>query len=132
VMEPPKLTVAFEPFTNLAETNIVEAAEDRPFEITITPGQTVPAWLKIRRQGHKDLVTFQVENLPHGVIVDNIGLNGVLIPKDQNERQIFLSCAKWVQPMDRLCYAIEQNAGKQTSRPLWLKVRPATTTAGAR
>jgi probable rRNA maturation factor len=26
----------------------------------------VPAWLKIRRNGHKELVTFQVENLPHG------------------------------------------------------------------
>ncbi len=132
VTEPPKLVVALEPFTSLAETNLVEPMDDRPFEISLTPGQTVPAWLKIRRHGHKELVTFQVENLPHGVIVDNIGLNGVLIPKEQNERQIFLTCAKWVQPMDRLCYAIEQNAGKQTSRPLLLKVRPATAAAATK
>ena len=132
VTEPPKLLVALEPFTSLTETNFVEAEEDKPLEITIKPGQMIPAWLKIRRQGHKELVTFQIENLPHGVIVDNIGLNGVLIPKDQNERQIFLTCAKWVQPMDRLCHAIEQNAGKQTSRPLLLKVRAGATQAVAK
>ena len=124
----PKLFVAFEPFTSLSETNVVTPG-DRPFEITIAPGQTVPAWLKIRRHGHKDLVTFQVENLPFGVIVDNIGLNGVLIPKDDNARQIFLTCAKWVVDQERLCYAIEQNAGRQTSRPVLLKVRKAAQTA---
>jgi hypothetical protein len=125
----PKLFVAFEPFTSLTETNLVEPPDGRPFEITISPGQTAPAWLKIRRNGHQELVTFQVENLPHGVIVDNIGLNGVLIPKEQNERQIFLNCARWVGDQDRLCYAIEQNAGRQTSRPLLLKVRRAPAAA---
>jgi len=123
VADAPKLFVHFEPFTSARETNMVERAGDKPFEITIAPGQTVPAWLKIRRNGHKELVTFQIENLPFGVIVDNIGLNGVLIPKEDNEREIFLTCAKWVQPMERLCYAIEQNAGRQTSRPVWLRVR---------
>jgi hypothetical protein len=128
VADSPKLFVHFEPFTSLSETNAVAPPEDKPFEITIAPGQTVPAWLKIRRNGHKELVTFQVDNLPFGVIVDNIGLNGVLIPKEDNDRQIFLTCAKWVGDMDRLCYAIEQNAGRQTSRPVLLKVRrqPAT------
>jgi hypothetical protein len=68
-------------------------------------------------------VTFQVDNLPHGIIIDNIGLNGVLIPKDQNERQIFLTAARWVAETDRLCYAIENQVGKQTSRPVLIKVR---------
>ena len=128
----PKLFVHFEPFKDASETNIIEVDDDKPFEITISHGQTVPAWLKVRRNGHKELVTFQVDNLPFGVIVDNIGLNGVLIPKEDNVRDIFLTCAKWVQPMDRLCYAIEQNAGRQTSRPLLLKVRPAKTSTAAR
>jgi hypothetical protein len=35
-----------------------------------------------------------VENLPHGVIVDNIGLNGVPIPKGENDHQVFLTAAK--------------------------------------
>jgi WD40 repeat protein len=92
-------------------------------EITIAPGQTVPAWLKVRRNGHDDLITFSVENLPHGVIVDNIGLNGVLIPKGENERQLFLTAAKWVPETDRLCFAIESQAGRQTSLPVMLHVR---------
>jgi hypothetical protein len=94
-----------------------------PWEITIAPGQTAPAILRIQRNGHEDLVTFTVENLPHGVIVDNIGLNGVLIPKGENEREIFLTAAKWVSEQDRFCYAIENQAGKQTSLPVLLHVR---------
>ena len=129
VSDAPKLFVHLEPFTSASETNIVEPDDARPFEITIAPGQMIPAWLKIRRNGHKELVTFQIDNLPFGVIVDNIGLNGVLIPKEDNDREIFLTCARWVQPMDRLCYAVEQNAGRQTSRPLLLKVRKPTQAA---
>jgi mono/diheme cytochrome c family protein len=95
-------------------------------EITIAPGGIVPAHLKIRRNGHTELVTFQVENLPHGVIVDNIGLNGVLIPKDQNDREIFFRAERWVPQTDRLCYAIANEAGRQTSLPILVKVRPAS------
>jgi hypothetical protein len=94
-------------------------------DLTIAPGQTISAMLKIQRNGHDDLVTFTVENLPHGVIVDNIGLNGVLIPKGQNEREIFLTAAKWVPETDRLCYAIENQVGRQTSLPVMLRVRKA-------
>ena len=96
---------------------------NKPLEITIVPGKSVPAMLRIQRNGHDDLVTFTVENLPHGVIVDNIGLNGVLIPKGENDRQIFLSAAKWVPEQDRLCYAVENQAGRQTSLPILLHVR---------
>ena len=113
---------------------MVAASHDvnKPFGITIAPGQTVPATLKIQRNGHDDLVTFTVENLPHGVIVDNIGLNGVLIPKGENERQIFLSAAKWVPEQDRFCYAVENQAGKQTSLPVLLHVRkPSPKMSGA-
>jgi WD40 repeat protein len=105
------------------EAERLRRVDNEKLEIIIAPGQIIPAWLKIQRNGHDDLVTFQVDNLPHGIIVDNIGLNGVLIPKDQNEREIFLSAAKWVPETDRLCYAIENQAGKQTSRPLLIKVR---------
>ena len=106
---------------SIPHTNLTQTAA--PLELVIAPGERLPAWLKIKRNGHEDLVTFFVEDLPHGVIVDDIGLNGVLIPKGENERKIFLSAAKWVPEQERWCYAIEQNAGKQTSRPVLLKVR---------
>ncbi|HVC99201.1 MAG TPA: hypothetical protein VND64_36390, partial [Pirellulales bacterium] len=60
---------------------------------------------------------------PHGVIVDNIGLNGVLIPEGQSERQIFLSCAKWVPDIDRRYHALASNAGAQASQAVMLHVR---------
>jgi mono/diheme cytochrome c family protein len=120
----PKLYVALEPYSESATNPFDPAAPlARPLELTLAPGQLIPAWLKLKRNGHEDLVTFFAENLPHGVIVADIGLNGVLIPKGESERQIFFSADKWVAEQDRLFYMIEQQAGRQTSRPVLLKVR---------
>jgi hypothetical protein len=57
----------------------------------------------------------------------------VLIPTGENDRQIFLTSEKWVPETDRWCYAIENQAGRQTSLPLLLHVRKnaAVTTAQA-
>ena len=48
-----------------------------------------------------------------------------------NGSEIFLTAAKWVPETDRPCYAIANEAGKQTSLPLMLHVRKkaAVTTA---
>ena len=113
-------------------TNFVERPiAAKPLEITIAPGQIVPAWIKVKRDGHTDLVSFTVDNLPHGVIVDNIGLSGVLIPKGQDERQIFFSAAKWVGETDRLVHAQAKQAGNPTSLPIWLHVRKPAEQAAA-
>ena len=120
----PKLFVALEPYSENATNHFDPAmVPSQPLELTIAPGQTIPAWLKIKRNGHEDLVTFFAENLPHGVIVADIGLNGVLIPKGESERKIFFSADKWVLEQDRLFYMIEKQAGRQTSVPVLLKVR---------
>jgi WD40 repeat protein len=128
--DPPKLFVSLEPdpvsSRSPALTTVSTNSGNGLLEMTLAPGQTIPAWLRVRRNGLDDLITFTVEDLPHGVIVDNIGLNGVLIPKGQNERQIFLTAAKWVPETDRLCYAVESQAGRQTSLPVWLHVRRQT------
>ena len=114
----PKVYISLEP----TKPNDASAA-NTPAEITIAPGQTVPAWLRVRRNGFNDLLTFSVDNLPHGVIVDNIGLSGVLIEKGVSERQIFFTAAKWVEEQDRLCHAVENQNAKQTSMPVMMKVR---------
>ena len=101
-------------------------------EITIAPGQTVSAWLSCARDTHKGLVSFDVQNLPHGVIVADIGLNGVLIPKDETRRQIFLTCAPWVPDQDRLAFARGREGGAPTSKPVLLKVRKPASDAPAR
>ncbi|CAN5682323.1 hypothetical protein BH11VER1_BH11VER1_16680 [soil metagenome] len=110
-----------------------KTAPAKPYEVTIAPGATVSVWLRVDRRGDDALIPVDVENLPHGVIVDNIGLNGVQIREKENEREISLSCAKWVPEQDRLCHVIAGSArndavkadGSQTGFPVLLKVRKA-------
>ncbi len=118
--KPPELALKLVP-TIFTSTETTAESSVLPV-ITVHPGETVPAWIRVTRQGHKDLVTFSVENLPHGVIVDNIGLNGVLLPAGETEREVFLSCDKWVAPMTRLCFARANQAGQPTSQPVLLRV----------
>jgi len=91
--------------------------------LTVSPGQLLHAMLKIDRNGQTGPVEFDVENLPHGVIVADIGLNGVLIPDGQSERRIFLQCAAWVTDTERPCFAKARQAGNPTSPPVTLRVR---------
>ncbi len=100
------------------------AALDGKEEVALVPGQEVQAILKIERNGFNDRVTFDVENLPHGVIVGDIGLSGILIPEKQTERVIFLQCAGWVAPQDRPCHARAREVGNPTSRPVTLRILP--------
>jgi len=96
---------------------------EQPLEITIAPGQTISAWIDIHRNGFDELATFDAQNLPHGVMIDNIGLSGVLIPKGENSRQIFLRAQKWLPEMDRLFYIQAKQEGDPSSLPVLLHVR---------
>jgi len=102
-----------------------------PAELTVAPGTTITALLKVERNGHEDLVTFSVDNLPHGVIVDNIGLSGVLMPKGESERQIFITADSWVGETSRQCFAVENQAGNQCSAPVMIHVRRPSPLADA-
>jgi hypothetical protein len=90
--------------------------------ITLKPGGMVPAKLRIERTGHNERVTFDVENLPFGAIVEDIGLNGILIPEGQTERRIFLTCDKGVQEMTRPVFARIRETPNTTSRPVLVRV----------
>jgi hypothetical protein len=114
----PPLTISMD-----ANPHMKRPSDGSPPELTIAPGQTISAWLGVARDAHKGFVTFEVQNLPHGVIVADIGLNGVLIPANETQRQIFLVCAPWVRDQDRLVFAKAKEAGGPTSKPLLLKVR---------
>jgi hypothetical protein len=109
-----------------------------PAELTIAPGSTVKAKLKLVRNGFNERVAFDVANLPHGVIVDNIGLNGILIPENQTEREIFLRCDSWVPETTRACFAETKTpragGGKvqfEASAPMVLHVRKPSPLAKA-
>jgi len=91
--------------------------------LVIEPGTTITAKIVIERNGHDDDVRFDVDNLPHGIIVDNIGLSGVLVRKQEVERQIFLTARPWVFESDRLIHAVAQGVGNQASPAIRLSVR---------
>jgi len=91
-------------------------------EIVIMPGDSVTAMLEIERHGYDGELRFEVENLPHGVIVDNIGLSGIMVRAGETRRQVFLTAAKWVGPTERLIHAVADREGSQTSPPILLRV----------
>jgi hypothetical protein len=110
-----------------AENNAAPPAQsdDIP-ELVIAPGTTITAMLRIdRADKFNNEQRFDVDNLPHGVIVDNIGLSGVMIRQGETERQIFLTASSWVPETTRLIYGISQQEGNQASRPVRLIVRSA-------
>jgi hypothetical protein len=94
-----------------------------PPEVTIRPGATTQVHMKVERNGFDGRINFDVNNLPHGVIVDNIGLNGILIPEKQLERTFFLKCADWVPETTRPFHAVARVEGNQSSPSILLHVR---------
>ncbi len=96
---------------------------EKPAEITLAPGETVSAWVVLKRGSAKGALRFDVENLPHGVVVDNLGLNGITLLEGQDAGEIFIKAAPWVPEMERLVFAVSRESGKQASLPVLLHVR---------
>ena len=126
----PKFIIVLEPDVGGKPVMRDPAAETKPLELTLAPGQTVKAWLRAVREDNKDLLSLDVYGLPHGVIVDDIGLNGVQIRSGENERPIFFRAANWVKDQDKLCHGAissarneHDSAGLQTSFPILMKIR---------
>ncbi len=98
-------------------------------ELNIRPGQTITARVVIDRADIKGPVSFGGDdsgrNLPHGTIVDNIGLNGLLLPDGVNDREFFIKASKWLPPQRRQIHLRSQSKDNPTSKPIWLNVLPA-------
>lgn len=106
---------------------LVDAADpSKPLqELTIHPGETTTARIVLERNGVEGPISFGNEDsgrgLPHGAYVDNIGLNGLLIPAEQNDREFFITAAPKVTP-GRYPFHLRSTNGNPTSRPIWLNV----------
>lgn len=96
-------------------------------ELYIAPGETISAIVKVERNGFDGEILFGHEysgrNLPHGVYVDNIGLNGLTLLQGDSERRFFITAAKWVPETSRLFHLRANVEGNQTSWPVILHVR---------
>ena len=121
----PKLRVAIVP----AKGGVVplNTSASGPLEFAIAPGQTIMLKVRVERNGFKGPISFGNEgsgrNLPFGVIVDNIGLNGLLILDNQDEREFFITADANTREQTRHFHLTTGAGGGQSSRPVTLHVR---------
>lgn len=109
----------------------------QPQVITIVPGRLASAFIRVERNGNDGILNFDVHSLPHGIIVDDIGLNGIQVREKENDREIRFACAKWVPEQERLIHAAvssaraeADSAGLATSFPVLLRVVKEAAVAG--
>ena len=85
--------IALAPQPDLVVTTSVERVE-------LPAGGDVRLTVEVeRRNGFTGRVPISVMNLPHGVRVDDIGLNGVMITEEETSRTVHLVAERWVQPL---------------------------------
>jgi hypothetical protein len=78
-----------------------------PAQLAIEPGKSVTVTLHVQRQnGFKGRVPCSVENLPPGVRVVNVGLNGVLVTEAQSSRTFTLRAEDWAKPITQPVYVV--------------------------
>ena len=71
------------------------------------PGGKATVAIKINRErGFAGRVPFDVRNLPHGVIVTDVGLNGVLITEEETTQRFTLAAESWVKPMEQPIFVV--------------------------
>lgn len=111
VTSPPDLLVRVEP----AIASLSPGQEQR-FTVTID-----------RKNGLKSRVPIDVLNLPHGLRVLDVGLNGVLITEDTVSRTFVVHCDPWAAPGPHTFYAagrVEAKANERhASSPLRIDVK---------
>lgn len=95
-------------------------------EIVIHPGETISTFIAVDRGAFQGEVTFGGDdsgrNLPHGIIVDNIGLSGLLVRVSETRREVFLTAAPWLEPQVRPFHLRSTIPGNPTSKPILLRV----------
>ena len=98
-------------------------------EFTVRAGSKLSAKVVAKRLNHSGRISFGNEdsgrNLPHGVYVSDIGLNGLMITQKNNEQHFFITVEEWVQPMTRTFHVRANNVDGIASWPVKIKILPA-------
>jgi hypothetical protein len=112
--------------------DIFMTAETRRVEIS--PGGKAEVTVSIQRNnGFGGRVPVEVRNLPPGILVTDVGLNGVLLNEDEQRRSFTLEALPSAQPIEQPVYVsgnVETRAGGQQNsfagEPILLIVKPKT------
>ena len=109
-----------------ADRSYVKETPGQPLEFSIRPGQTITALVRAVRHKFDGRIELGGDesgrNLPHGVYVDNIGLNGLLIVEGQTEREFFITASKVAPPGTRLFHLRATADGGQASPAVVIRV----------
>jgi WD40 repeat protein len=100
----------------------------RQREVTLAPGNETTVDVDAVRYGkYGKRIPIDVRNLPYGVRVENVGLNGVLITEDETQRRFVLYCEPWVKPQTRLIYVtgVVEGGVNSTAPPILLRITPS-------
>jgi hypothetical protein len=123
VGEPPRLTVGILPGP---DPSVVRGGAGEPLESVIRPGQAISARGLATRHDFKARIELGGDdsdrNLPHGVYVDKIGLNGLLIVEDRTEREFFVTAAKKAAPGTPMFHVRAAGDDGQCLHPVRLRV----------
>ncbi|MEP3480626.1 MAG: c-type cytochrome domain-containing protein [Fuerstiella sp.] len=126
LLKDPKLKVAIHPSKPEPPSDHTAHAA-KPIVLSIQPGQTINAFLTLSRLSHNGIVSFGKEdagrNLPYGVFVDNIGLNGLLLLEGQSQREFYITASPVAEP-GTYTFHLKSNVNGVTSYPATLVVEP--------
>jgi hypothetical protein len=107
--------------------------------IELAPGKEVTLTVKVeRRNGFTGRVPVSVMNLPHGVRVDDVGLNGVMITEQETSRVIHIVAEPWVQAQIQpllIVGRVEVNSplrNESAAMPVELVLKAAASITGSR
>lgn len=97
--------------------------------VIIKRGETISLMVKAdRKDGFANEISLGKEqagrNMPHGVYVDNIGLNGLLVREGESERQFFVTADPMAELGKRDFFLTGGIDGNITTRPIQLEVLP--------
>jgi WD40 repeat protein len=95
-------------------------------EFTIRPGQTIAAKVRAVRHDYENRIAFggygAGRNMPHGVFIDNLGLNGLMIVEGTDEREFFITASPIAKPGRRLFHLRTSDDDGHASPPVLINV----------
>lgn len=107
---------------------ILSATGEENPRLLIRRGETINARVHIDRGDHKGIIDFGKDdsgrNLPHGVFVDNIGLNGLLLLEDQSEREFQITASPIAELGTREFHLKTGSGGGAVSQRVVIEVQP--------
>jgi hypothetical protein len=118
-------------------SDVAMTAETRRLEIE--PGGTVQATVSIKRNnGFGGRVPVEIRNLPPGVLVTDVGLNGVLLNENEERRSFTLQALPTAQAIEQPIYVagnVETRAAASRiplpGEPIVLTVKPKIQVSGS-